>query len=138
MWNTEPVREVLLYEEQLCFNNLQCKYNILKVAGSTAGTTISESHKEAISRANKGKTVSVEARKRIAAAALIQAWKIQPAAFAAQTKLKKDNARGWTLASGKYRVRLRVNGKKIEIGYFDTQQSAEIAYRNAREHYDTK
>lgn len=137
LWNVEPVRECLLYEEQLCFNNLHCKYNILRMAGSTAGVNISDAHKQAISAANKGKAASAETKKLMGAAASARLkGRPQSPAFAAHTAKVKAAARGWYLLNGKYRVRITFKNKKIHIGWFLTQADAEAAYKIARENYD--
>src|SRR2546425_1516194 len=44
--------------------------------------------------------------------------------------------KGVCLEKGKWRVRIRVNGKNIEIGRFDSELQAALAYdKAAREHY---
>ena len=59
---------------------------------------------------------------------------------AAENSWNREDGAGWSYESAckkKYRARIRVHGKKIELGYFDTPSEASLAYMNARKHYHT-
>ena len=52
------------------------------------------------------------------------------------TNLRKDNPTGyrgvgWHKASNKWRARIQVNGKMLELGYFDDVEAASTAYQKA-------
>lgn len=43
------------------------------------------------------------------------------------------NAKGVTLAEGKYRARITINGKTISLGAFNTEQEASTVYQIAKQ-----
>lgn len=70
-----PIKEQLLFYEQICFNLSGNKYNILKVAGSTFGRYISKETRQKLSKSklgnknpNYGKNFSIDIRKNMSAA----------------------------------------------------------------------
>jgi hypothetical protein len=56
------------------------------------------------------------------------------------SKLYKSNTTGrkgviWHVAARKYNARIQVNGKRINLGYFDTAEEASTAYESASKKY---
>lgn len=51
-------------------------------------------------------------------------------------QLNRD-CKGWSLHGSRYRARIKLGGKFIVIGTYDTPDEAETAYKTAKEHYIT-
>lgn len=65
LFKCEPVREDLLFWEQLCLNNLECHYNLSRVAGSMLGYKHSDTTRAKVSMANRGRKRTPEVCKRL-------------------------------------------------------------------------
>lgn len=89
----EPLREVLLYEEQLCLSLLTCDLNMCLTAGSNLGRKMSEAARSKMSAAKKGRKQSAE-----------QAEKQRVRMKALWASLTEDERAAWIAAWSKPRA----------------------------------
>lgn len=52
-----------------------------------------------------------------------------------QNKWNLLKVKGWTYVDGKYQSRIKLNGKTIVLGYFDTPEAATACYWEEKEKY---
>jgi len=100
-----------------CFGLVQSKEAIQKIREAKKGKTRSEEFIQKISEINKGKKHSEEAKQKIS---IIQQ--------------NREGVKGYYFNKSrkKYQAQIKVGGKKIQLGRFDTREEASQAYQKAR------
>jgi predicted transcriptional regulator len=91
-----------------------------KLREANTGKTLTDEQKQKISEAGKGRTTSNETRKKLS---LFQR--------------NKEGVKGYTFdkSRNKYQAQIKVGGKQIQLGRFNTPEEAELAYKQGKLKY---
>jgi hypothetical protein len=141
LWQVEPVRECLLYEEQLALNHLSREYNTLTIAGAPrgrlrgyAGHRHSAETKERIRAGNLGKQRSDTTRQRLSVAKKGKKMNLSDEDRARWSALRQGRGKGYSYNKRDklWRAYTTIDGKQKSLGYFQTEAEAAVcaaAYR---------
>jgi len=133
LWQVEPVRECLLYEEQIALNHLSCEYNTLTIVGAPrgslrgyAGRRHSAETKEKIRAANLGKTASDASRQRMSESKKGKKMNLSDEDRARWVALRMGRGKGYSYnkRDKRWRAYTTVDGKQKSLGYFRTEEEA--------------
>ena len=105
-----------------------------KIGEANKHRIISEETRQKLREANKGKTMSEESRIKMSEAAKGRTLSDTAKQKVSLFQRNKEGVKGYTFdkSRNKYRAHIKVGGKRILLGRFDTPEEASEAYQQAR------
>ena len=102
-------RDMLLFYEQLCMDNLNSEYNMCRIAGSCLGIHPSEATKQKIGKANRGRFHSLETRNKMS-------MSHTGLLHTEEEKAKISEGNKGKVLSEEHRRKIGINMKRINTG----------------------
>lgn len=108
-----------------------------KMSESAKGKIYSEETKQKLSEAHKGKTMSEESRNKMRESRKNQTFSDETKKKLSLFQRNKEGVKGYTFdkSRNKYQAQIKVGGKQIQLGRFNTPEEAELAYKQAKLKY---